>query len=72
MRCQECGEVRKKRLHRDPRTPPLDTKPCLCDDCAIAAEEQVAEDLRVSAQGHEDNALTLRERQAGRKPRRRR
>jgi hypothetical protein len=32
MECMECGEE-VDRLYEDPRTPPLDTDPCLCVGC---------------------------------------
>lgn len=45
--CMDCGNAPRK--HNDPRTPPLDTKICLCDDCFIAASESAIEDLEEEA-----------------------
>lgn len=39
-----CEDKRRVRLYDDPRTPPLDTKPCLCRDCLTAALEQMLEE----------------------------
>lgn len=44
MKCQECKAKRLPRLHEDPRDPPIDDEPCLCDDCfRMAAEERIEE-----------------------------
>lgn len=37
MKCQECERRGCKKLHNDPRNPPLDVVPCLCDDCYYGA-----------------------------------
>ena len=41
--CLECGNITKFLLD-DPRTPPLETKPCICQGCMIGIlEEQIDE-----------------------------
>lgn len=46
MKCLECDErAAKTQLRVDPRDPPLDTKPCLCVPCYIAALEYMVEEL---------------------------
>lgn len=41
MKCQEC-EASVRALKEDPRNPPLDTKPCLCEGCyQTAAIEEI-------------------------------
>jgi len=43
MKCQECERIRIV-LREDPRDPPLDTEPCLCNDCyEIAANDVITE-----------------------------
>lgn len=44
MPCLMCeyGEVK----HDDPRDPPLDTEPCLCNDCAYAAYDEAEQELQ--------------------------
>ncbi len=44
MKCQECERVRIV-LKEDPRTPPLDTEPCLCTDCYESAADDVVAEL---------------------------
>lgn len=41
--CLECGEEEAK--HKDPKTPPLDTNPCLCNGCFMAHCDEVIEEL---------------------------
>ncbi len=46
MKCQECEEIRFKKLYDDPRSPPIDIKPCLCIDCLKAAAESEIDEAR--------------------------
>lgn len=49
-RCMECDEAPAE--HDDPRHPVLDTEPCLCQDCFVAAiEDEIA--------NHEDEIRDL-------------
>ena len=42
-RCSEC-DSKVKRLHDDPRSPPLEVDACLCDDCLRVAIEDVIQE----------------------------
>lgn len=41
MKCQECCSARHKKLHDDPRDPPLDEEACLCLSCYMTALDDV-------------------------------
>lgn len=45
MNCSECYED-VKTLLSDPRRPPLDEEPCLCNDCYDAARDERVEELQ--------------------------
>ena len=45
MKCQEC-DAKVKSLKDDPRDPPLDSEPCLCNDCYRIAAEDIIEELQ--------------------------
>lgn len=40
--CAECGD-NDQRVHEDPRDPPIDEGPCLCDDCVAGAYGEAVE-----------------------------
>ncbi len=57
MVCPECNEDVGE-LFGDPRTPPLETAPCLCKDCAINAYDDViyeAQETLADAQRAQEN-----------------
>ena len=50
-KCYECScggeeETDAKAKHEDPRRPPLEEGDCLCDDCYLAAAEELQEELQ--------------------------
>ena len=44
MKCEECNSI-EQTLYEDPRNPPLDEEPCLCNDCYINAVNDRIDEL---------------------------
>lgn len=60
MRCQACGTAKHTKLYDDPSDPPIDTKPCMCADCAIGAHEDIADENERLARDHLEEAEKIR------------
>jgi len=57
MKCLECGY--EKGIHDDPRTPPLETEPCLCADCFEMALTDCLEEAYENVAFYEETLKSL-------------
>lgn len=60
MRCQNCGTAKHPKLYDDPSDSPLDTKPCMCADCAIGAHDDLVDEHERLAREHSQEAEKIR------------